>query len=509
VPTAAGPAAGNRRLVVVLLIWVSLLAVLCGCSIPNQPLPTSSSDVSSSPQGRTGPARSSKRTAERSGFNLRISAGVGVGALPSLPARLLHQQAPYRLVDGNSHLDVAVPQVLGAPVLNRELRRVTDNFVRSFRRTIRRQAGMGSRGYHGMMIDWQLIGRSRQVIGIEVWVTQQHGPRVSTDRRTVWYDSSARRLLALPDLFRRGIWPQARQAITSSLADNARVATHDRTSWVDRRLLEAGGPAFGFSSTGDLVLTPAARAPAGAIPVSLRLDGRALRSLLSSAGLLVRASARPTAGQHHPTRADCSREKCLALTFDDGPAAYTPQLLALLQQRRAAATFFVLGSRVQQAPEILAELKAAGMEVGNHSTNHHSLTSLSDSQMRSDLRETNRAITAVIGRRPRLMRPPYGARSRRVDAVARQLGMPQILWNVDTLDWRYPDSRRLTNTVLTSARPGSIVLMHDAINRSTITAMPAIIDQLQHRGFRLVTVSQLLGATRPGHVYRRAAHVSR
>ena len=184
------------------------------------------------------------------------------------------------------------------------------------------------------------------------------------------------------------------------------------------------------------------------------------------------------------------------------------RLLALLQQRQAAATFFVVGSRVQQAPEIVAEMKAAGMEVGNHSTNHYSLTSLSDTQMRSDLKETNRAISAVIGRRPRLMRPPYGARNHRVDAVARQLRMPEILWNVDTLDWRYPDSSRLTNTVLTSARPGSIVLMHDAINRSTITAMPAIIDQLQHRGFRLVTVSQLLGATRPGHVYRRATYVS-
>ena len=76
------------------------------------------------------------------------------------------------------------------------------------------------------------------------------------------------------------------------------------------------------------------------------------------------------------------------------------------------------------------------------------------------------------------MRPPFGARNHRIDAVARQLGMPEILWNVDTMDWRYPDSSRLTNTVLTSARPGLIVLMHDAINRSTITAMPAIIDQL-------------------------------
>jgi peptidoglycan/xylan/chitin deacetylase (PgdA/CDA1 family) len=82
--------------------------------------------------------------------------------------------------------------------------------------------------------------------------------------------------------------------------------------------------------------------------------------------------------------------------------------------------------------------------------------------------------------------------------------MSEILWNVDTLDWRYPDSRRLTNTVLRSARRGSIVLLHDAVNRSTITAMPAIIDQLQDRGFRLVTVSQLLGTTRPGRVYRRA-----
>ena len=135
---------------------------------------------------------------------------------------------------------------------------------------------------------------------------------------------------------------------------------------------------------------------------------------------------------------------------------------------------------------------------------HHSLTSLSALQLRRDLRKTNRVITAVTGRRPRLLRPPYGARNRRVDRVAKNLGMPEILWNVDTLDWRYPDSKRLTHTVLASPRRGSIVLMHDAVNRSTITAMPAIIDQLQHRDFRLVTVSRLLGTTRPGQVYRSA-----
>jgi peptidoglycan-N-acetylglucosamine deacetylase len=411
------------------------------------------------------------------------------------------------MLDGNSHLDVAVPQVAGAPVLNRELRTIANSFVRSFRRTIRQQGGISSGRYHGMMIDWQLIGRSPRVIGIELWVTQQHGTRLTTDRRTVWYDRSARKRLALPALFRAGTWPQVRREITNSLARDARAAKQDRTRWLDPALLDAAGPAFGFSATGDLVLTPTARPPAGATPVSVRLDRRTLQPLLSPAGLLLRASARPIPGQHRPTKADCSREKCLALTFDDGPAAYTPELLALLQQRGVAATFFVLGSRIQQAPEILAELNAAGMEIGNHSTNHHDLTSLSASQLRSDLRETNRVVTAVLGHRPHLLRPPYGARNRRVDSVAGQLGMSEILWNVDTLDWRYPDSRRLIKTVRRTARRGSIVLMHDAVNRSTITAMPAIIDQLQRRGFRLVTVSQLLGTTRAGHVYRQAPAV--
>ncbi len=149
------------------------------------------------------------------------------------------------------------------------------------------------------------------------------------------------------------------------------------------------------------------------------------------------------------------------------------------------------------------------MEIGNHSTNHHDLTSLSSSQMRRDLSETNRVVSAVTGRRPRLMRPPYGARNRRVDSVAGQLGMAEILWNVDTLDWRYPNSRRLTHKVLEfgAARLHRAACM-TPINRSTITAMPAIIDRLQHRGFRLVTVSQLLGTTRAGHVYRLAPTAS-
>jgi peptidoglycan-N-acetylglucosamine deacetylase len=407
------------------------------------------------------------------------------------------------VIDTNSSLDVEVPRVADAPVLTERLKNLADGYVRSFRRTVRQQSGKGR--YHGMSIDWQLIGRSRRVIGVEMWVTQQHGTLITIARRTVWYDQATRHLLELSNLFQAASWHAVERAMVHALI-KAGLPTRSPRAATAQALLRGGRPAFGFSAKGELVLTFAAPAPpSGVQPVSLKLQGAAIGSQLSPAGLQVRDSARSTSAPQPSASPDCRRHRCLALTFDDGPSSFTPGLVALLRQRKVAATFFLVGERVQQAPDLLADMNAAGMEVGNHSTYHHDLTSLPAATMRTDLRETSRLIAAVTGHEPRLMRPPYGARNRKVDRVAKELGMTEILWDVDTLDWRYPDAPRLTRVVQGSARQGSIVLMHDAINRTTITAMPAIIDRLQRRGFQLVTVSQLLGTTRPGQVYRRTS----
>src|SRR3712207_1155544 len=127
-----------------------------------------------------------------------------------------------------------------------------------------------------------------------------------------------------------------------------------------RALLRDGWPAFGLSANGELVVIFAHSAlSASAEPILLKLIGAVIGSRLSPAGRQAWNSARSISPPQASGRQDCSRQRCLALTFDDGPASFTPRLVALLQQRKAAATFFVLGERVQQAPDLLADMNAA------------------------------------------------------------------------------------------------------------------------------------------------------
>lgn len=429
---------------------------------------------------------------------------MAVAALPTLPHGLVHQKAAYRVVDGDVHLDVAVPQLTGTPVLNRRLRDVADTFVLSFRRTLRREAGRGPGRYHAMTVGWQLVGQSKQTTGIQLWIAQQHGLRVEIDRVTVWYDASAQKVLAPKDLFAPAAWPAAEGSIAEALSSRPAGARTVRDALDARGAPEGNGPTFGFTAAGDLALTFAPRLLSEKTePVSLRLAGDRLGSRLSKAGLAARAAAQA----HQPWPAapgiDCAKRKCVALTFDDGPGSYTAELVAILQQRKVQATFFLVGDRIVQAPDVLAVVHSAGMEVGNHSTEHRDLTTLESGDMKRDLAATSQAIAAVTGRRPTLLRPPYGARNNSVDKVSQELGMVEVLWDVDTLDWRYANSARVTKTAMRLVRRGSIILLHDVF-RTTVASVPDLIDELHRRGFSLVTVSQLLGDRPvPGQVYRR------
>ena len=206
---------------------------------------------------------------------------------------------------------------------------------------------------------------------------------------------------------------------------------------------------------------------------------------------------------------DCRIRKCVALTFDDGPGPYTAEMVSILRQRNVPATFFLVGDRVRQAPDLVATLADAGLEIGNHSSHHDELTFWARHELERDLAATSRAIAAVTGHRPTLLRPPYGSRNPTVDTVSTKLRMAEILWDVDTLDWRYPDPARIRHAAVNPARRGSIILMHD-VHRTTVAAVPHIITDLQRRGFTLVTITQLLqGTAIPGRVYRHQSESSR
>lgn len=183
----------------------------------------------------------------------------------------------------------------------------------------------------------------------------------------------------------------------------------------------------------------------------------------------------------------------VALTFDDGPsAALTPKALDILKRHNAHGTFFVVGQNVGRNGAILARSVAEGNEIGVHTWSHIKMTGSSREKVDSEVSRTVEAITAATGKAPVLLRPPYGATNAAlVNHIYNDYGMRSVLWDVDTLDWRHPGVQKVIDTAVGQAKPGSIILVHD-IHASTLAALEGIVTGLQARGFKLVTVSELI-----------------
>ena len=189
----------------------------------------------------------------------------------------------------------------------------------------------------------------------------------------------------------------------------------------------------------------------------------------------------------------------IAMTFDDGPhATNTPKLLEMAAKRHIKLTFFVLGECVEQNPTVLRREVAEGHEIGNHSWSHPNLAKLSDADVRSQLQRTEDIIVKTAGVKPKLIRPPYGELTKRQRIwVNHDFGYKVILWDVDPLDWKRPGPSVVARRIIAGTRPGSIILSHD-IHPPTIEAMPQVFDALLARGFKFVTVSELLAMNKGG-----------
>ena len=177
----------------------------------------------------------------------------------------------------------------------------------------------------------------------------------------------------------------------------------------------------------------------------------------------------------------------VALTFDDGPSAYTKAILDQLEKYDAHATFFVVGNRVSSNASTIKRAYDMGCEIGNHSWSHPQLSAISVTEMKNELKKTDEAVKKITGETPTLLRPPYGAVDADVKAYA---GKPLIHWSIDTLDWSHRNASKTISSVLNNVRDGSIVLMHD-IYAPTRDAAVSLIPTLISRGYQLVTVSEM------------------
>jgi peptidoglycan/xylan/chitin deacetylase (PgdA/CDA1 family) len=185
----------------------------------------------------------------------------------------------------------------------------------------------------------------------------------------------------------------------------------------------------------------------------------------------------------------------IALTFDDGPQAYyTPQILAVLRHYGIKATFFCVGYLVKRYPDLVKQEYAAGHLEGNHSWSHPYLPSMASAKILWQLTRTSEAIQKAIGGQPTFFRPPYGAYDTKVLTQANSLGLTIVMWNVDPEDWSMPGSKAIIARVLRHVGKGSIILLHDGGgNRAqTVQALPIIIESLLRRGFKFVTLQQMV-----------------
>ncbi len=402
--------------------------------------------------------------------------------------------------DNGSLVYTVIPQIEGYDRLNERLRDVREQDTRDVVDTIS-AGGAASRG--SVNVSWRTLGSAPRIVGFLISSIVSPGASTAVRERSVWYDAAEDRLLGWRDLVRR----EDHDAVVDDVLAQLRryVTQPDLASAQD--ILRSGDPAVGFTATGDLVLqfdeydvaAGAEGAPAFAVSVSessLTASGKAAREATLRPQPLEAAPEPPPV----PERVDCRVAKCVALTFDDGPSGRTtPRLLDLLEREDVHATFFVLGTQAQAYPKILRRIAADGHEIGNHSWSHPDLTRLDPEDALSQMRRTSRAIEKATGRAPDLLRPPYGARDKKLDALARGDGYAEVLWSIDTRDWENHSPKKII-AAAKKAKRGAIILMHD-IHADTVDAVPGVVAALRKKGFTLVTVSDLLGTTQAGKRY--------
>lgn len=182
-------------------------------------------------------------------------------------------------------------------------------------------------------------------------------------------------------------------------------------------------------------------------------------------------------------------DKLVCFTFDDGPyAPVTNKILDTLEKYNGRATFFVVGDRADTYSDEIIRASKMGCEIGTHTYSHVNLNSLSVPEMQEEIKKSCDAISKYTGKNVKVLRPPEGAAN---DTVKANVGMPMVLWSVDSRDWDYRNADKDYKTVMDNVFDGSIVLMHD-LYPATADAVARLIPELAKQGYKFVTFSELM-----------------
>ena len=199
-----------------------------------------------------------------------------------------------------------------------------------------------------------------------------------------------------------------------------------------------------------------------------------------------------------------NNNKLIALTFDDGPSNNTSRVLDILDKYNVKATFFILGTNIKGNEDIIKRIHNGGHEIGNHMYSHKLITRLKDKEVLNEIDKTDNLIYDITKKKTSLLRPSYGSINRRVKKI---INKPIINWDIDTLDWKYHNSKYISNKIINKANDGDIVLMHD-IYTATSNSLDITIPKLLKNGYKLVTIKELFYYKNKelvkGRVYRKS-----
>jgi probable sporulation protein (polysaccharide deacetylase family) len=199
----------------------------------------------------------------------------------------------------------------------------------------------------------------------------------------------------------------------------------------------------------------------------------------------------PTLNEDMPYYHGTRGKSMIAIAFNvDWGQEYIPAILKILEEKEIKINFFVTGAWVKKYPDLLKNISNSGHEIGNHGYKHVHPKELSRDELIFLIKENEDLIFNIIGKRTNLFAPPYGEVDNRISKIASSIGYKTIMWSADTIDWQRPSPEIIVQRAVNKIDDGGIILMHPT--SPTLKALPDIIEKLVDRGFKFVTITELL-----------------